>query len=82
MPVRWKGLRSISVETYCILHLTSFSTRMGFEGVKYDLLHSGIVATYLVDFFGFEDILENLEVGDEFILVLGIHLDTRHRYIT
>lgn len=54
---------------------------MGFKGVKYDLSHSGIVTTHLVDFFGFEDILENLEVGYEFILVLGIHLDSRHRYI-
>ena len=54
---------------------------MGFEGVKYDLPHSGVVTTCLFDLFGFEDILENLEVANEFILVLGIHLDSCHRYI-
>lgn len=55
---------------------------MGFKGVKYALSHGGMVTTCLVDLFGFEDILENLEVANEFILVLGIHLDSRHRYIT
>jgi len=34
---------------------------------------------HLVDAFSFEDVLEDLLVGDVFILVLGVQLDPCHR---
>jgi len=54
---------------------------MGFKNVKHDLPHSNRVTAYLVELVGFEAVLENLEVGNEFILVLSVHLDSRHRYV-
>lgn len=81
MSVREMALRSIEVGTHCILHFTSFSMGMGFKNVKHDLPHSNRVTAYLVELVGFEAVLENLEVGNEFILVLSVHLDSRHRYV-
>ena len=37
---------------------------------------------YLLDFVATEGVLEDLEVGDELVLVLGVHLDTGHWYVT
>lgn len=39
------------------------------------------MTAYLVELVGFEAVLENLEVGNEFILVLSVHLDSRHWYV-
>jgi len=63
------------------LHFTSLSTGMGFKNVKHDFLYNDKVTGYLFDLVGFEAVLENLEVGNEFILVLSIHLDSRHRQV-
>ena len=37
--------------------------------------------TYLLDLVATEGVLEDLEVGDELILVLRVHLDAVHRKI-
>ena len=37
--------------------------------------------THLLDLFCFEDVLEDFEIGDKFVFVLGIHLNSRHGYI-
>ena len=37
--------------------------------------------TRLVDLVRAEDVLQDLEVGDEFVLVLRIHLHSLHGYI-
>jgi len=34
--------------------------------------------TRLVDLFGFEYVLHDLVIGDELVLMLGIHLDPGH----
>ena len=36
---------------------------------------------YLLDLVATESVLEDLEVGDELVLVLGVHLDTGHWYV-
>ena len=36
---------------------------------------------HLFDFVGAEGVLEDLEVGNELVLVLRVHLDASHRYI-
>lgn len=81
MPVRQVVLGSIELGTHCILHFTSFSTRMGFKNVKHGLPYRDKITAYLFDLVGLEGVLENLEVGNEFILMLSIHLDSRHRQV-
>ena len=45
-------------------------------------IHRGdVVSGYLFDLLGFEDVLKNLEVGDELILVFSVHLHSRHGYV-
>ena len=36
---------------------------------------------HLFDFVGAEGVLEDLEVGDELVLVLRVHLDTGHWHV-
>ena len=81
MPVRWIRLRSTQMETYCILHFTSFSIGIGFECDQHELPHSDTASTHLFNFLGFEDILKNFEVGDELILMLSVHLNSRHLHV-
>lgn len=37
--------------------------------------------TDLVDLLCFEDVLQDFEIGDEFVLVFRVHLDSRHWHI-
>lgn len=49
--------------------------------VEHDLPRSDRLSAHLFNLFGFEEILKNLEVGDELILVLGIHLNSPHLHV-
>ena len=40
-----------------------------------------IYMTYLLDLVATEGVLEDLEVGDELVLVLSVHFDTGHWYV-
>lgn len=36
------------------------------------------VHTHLIDLFRFEDVLQDFEIRNEFVLVSRVHLDPRH----
>lgn len=53
------------------------------EGVRRRKVRGGEKAWcgHLVDLLGFEGVLEDLEICDELVFVLGVHLDPGHRHI-
>jgi hypothetical protein len=42
---------------------------------------AGLDRTYSVYFLCLEDVLHDLEIGDELVFVLCVHLDTIHWYV-
>ena len=81
MPVRWMTCDRFNVGTYCILHFTSFSIGMGFKSVRRYPPQSDTASAHLVNLLGLEGILKDLEVGNELILVLGVHLNSQHLHV-
>jgi hypothetical protein len=66
-------------ETYCILHLTSFSTGIGLIGqhIRIELSDIGTESN-LIDLVCFEDILQDLVVCNKFVFVSCVHFHPIH----